>query len=375
MFKSTFVKSLYFLLILVMPYGIYAQVQFGIRVQEDTKTYEVVMRSSTTWAFPYNLTSTAQVTLKVPHSDVVGQSFTVDNLTTKVGGASWVVNGRLNNHQDAAGYDIISIGLNSLGVPLPFTNGMDTVVFSFVNNGACLGTVSIIDNTDAIVASDKHNLSLANQINTFGSLNADAFTGSFVAGPNNCTDFLPVELLDFSAQGEGNKVRLDWTTAYELNNDYFTVERSTNGLSFQVIEKVEGAGTSQGLNQYFAYDNKPLSGKTYYRLKQTDFDGTFAYSEVIELNFDAQQLALNLQAFPNPIASATPLHLTIDAPQAAMMMLEIVDQKGRKKHHRPLYLNAGSNQIELGEINWAAGIYFLRIFDESVSQSQKIIVH
>lgn len=375
MFKSTFVKSLYFLLILLMPYGIHAQVQFGIRVKEDTKTYEVVMRSNTTWTFPYNLTSTAQVTLKVPHTDVSSQKFTVDNLTSKVAGSSWTVNGRLDNHTDATGYDIISIGLNSLGVPLPFTGGVDTVLFSFVNNGACLGAVAILENTDLIINSDNHSLSLKNQINTFGSLNVDAYAGPFVAGATNCTDFLPVELLAFTAQTEGDKVRLDWTTAYELNNDYFTVERSTNGQSFMVIDRVEGAGNSQALTEYNAYDNQPLSGKTYYRLKQTDFDGSFAYSEVVEVTLDANQLQFTLNAYPNPIASGAQLNLNIDAPKAAVMMLEISDQHGRKIYHRPTDLRSGSNQIELTETDWAAGIYFLRIYDESVSQSQKIIMH
>ncbi|MFK7920522.1 MAG: T9SS type A sorting domain-containing protein [Bacteroidia bacterium] len=373
--KSTFIKSLYFMLILLMPYGINAQVQFGIRVMPDTKTYELVMKPSVNWNFPYNLTSTAQVTFKVPHSDVAGESFTVDNLSSKIAGTSWIVNGRLNDNIDAAGYDVISIGLNSLGVPLPFASDQEEVLFSFENNGACLGAVEILSNTDPIMTSAEHNLSLTNQINTFGSLDADAYSGPYNAGATNCGDYLPVELLSFTAQAEGEQVRLDWTTSYELNNDYFTIERSYNGQSYSPLAEVDGAGNSQTPTHYQAYDERPIITKLYYRLKQTDFDGTFSYSEVVEVALNPNELNLSITAFPNPIASGSKLNLSLEAPRSATVIIEIADQHGRKIYSRPSDLNVGSNQIELTETDWAAGIYFLRVYDETLSQSKKIIVH
>lgn len=373
--KSTFIKSLYFMLILLMPYGINAQVQFGIRVMPDSKTYEVVMKPSVNWNFPYNLTSTAQITFKAPHSDVSGQAFTVDNLSSNITGTSWIVNGRLNDPTDAAGYDVISIGLNSLGVSLPFATNQEEILFSFENNGACLGAVEIVSNTDPIMTSAGHNLSLSNQINTFGSLDSDAYSGPFFAGATNCGDYLPVELLSFTAQAEGEQVRLDWTTSYELNNDYFTIERSHNGQSFSPMGKVDGAGNSQTPTHYQAYDERPIMSKLYYRLKQTDFDGTFSYSEVVEVSLNPNELSFAITAYPNPIASGSTLNLSLEAPRSAVVIVEITDQHGRKIYSRPTDLNAGSNQLELTQTDWAAGIYFLRVYDEILSQSQKIIVH
>ncbi len=104
--------------------------------------------------------------------------------------------------------------------------------------------------------------------------------GPFTLSSITTNNPLPVALLEFSARAEGGIVLLDWKTASEINNDYFTVERSSHGLHFDEILVVDGAGNSTRPLSYTATDEQPLSGYSYYRLKQTDFNGTFTHGPV-----------------------------------------------------------------------------------------------
>lgn len=111
---------------------------------------------------------------------------------------------------------------------------------------------------------------------------------------------LPVELLAFNAAPDGDEVRCTWTTATELSNDFFTVERSADGTVFTDIGEVEGSGTSQAKHDYAFVDKEPLSGLSYYRLRQTDFDGTESWSEVVAVWRD--EASEELAVYPNPCA-------------------------------------------------------------------------
>lgn len=110
---------------------------------------------------------------------------------------------------------------------------------------------------------------------------------------------LPIELLSFSAEvTNDDNVLLQWATASEINNDYFTIERTKDGIAFEEVLRKKGAGNSTVTKEYSAMDNNPWSGTSYYRLKQTDFDGAFTYSEIVPVNVNPGELAV--QIFPNP---------------------------------------------------------------------------
>ncbi len=98
---------------------------------------------------------------------------------------------------------------------------------------------------------------------------------------------LPVELISFEGQSFGSYNQLSWATATEINNDFFTIERATDGFSFKSIAEVDGAGNSSVVQQYSIKDNAPSPGLNYYRLRQTDFDGTTSFSKVIALRNNA----------------------------------------------------------------------------------------
>ena len=117
--------------------------------------------------------------------------------------------------------------------------------------------------------------------NTVSFTNADAF-GDLYAMDNGSAR-LPIVLISFDAEVVGSAVRLNWSTASEINNEIYTIERSSNGIDFESILYKEGAGDSNQTLHYSLSDVNPLPGRSYYRLKQTDFNGTFEYSEVVSV--------------------------------------------------------------------------------------------
>lgn len=113
---------------------------------------------------------------------------------------------------------------------------------------------------------------------------------------SNCS--LPIELSSFEVRSlDRRRVGIYWTTESELNNEYFTIERSTDGISFNSIAKVTGAKNSSTRIDYFNIDKSPHSGTSYYRLKQTDVDGTFSYSNIATFYLSEDQ---EITIYPNP---------------------------------------------------------------------------
>lgn len=110
----------------------------------------------------------------------------------------------------------------------------------------------------------------------------------------------PVTLLYFKAINNDGKVFLQWATATELNNEKFEIERSTDGIVFTKLKEVQGNGNSNQIIIYGFVDNSPITGKSYYRLKQIDYDGVFEYSPIVSLTFHLSTLTL---IYPNPCSN------------------------------------------------------------------------
>ena len=112
---------------------------------------------------------------------------------------------------------------------------------------------------------------------------------------------LPITLTCFKAQSVGATIQLNWTTASETNNDYFTIQRSSDAFSFQDIFSIPGAGNSNIINHYMAIDQTPFDGALFYRLMQTDFNGTSKFSNIIFVNFNKP---LPFTIYPNPFSTS-----------------------------------------------------------------------
>ncbi len=184
---------------------------------------------------------------------------------------------------------------------------------------------------------------------------------------------LPVELSDFSAeyQPELDVVDVRWTTDSERNNDYFIVERSTDGKNYEEINKVKGAGNTQYETQYFVEDPNPYVGVNYYRLKQVDFDGKFKYSEVKSVNIlnDVYDL---MSVFPNPANDETEVIFNSYDNNGAM--LKLVRMDGSVVINTPIKTIRGANRIKIDLSDQDKGFYFVVVTTDKKVYTEKLII-
>jgi len=120
---------------------------------------------------------------------------------------------------------------------------------------------------------------------------------AFGTSANDPAGPLPIVLLQFNVKPKNENVEVEWTTSSELNNDYFTIEKSIDGFEWITAYKTDGAGNSTSPLSYFYIDPNPYPGISYYRLKQTDFDGTATYSGVAAVKM---KKSIQLTVYPNP---------------------------------------------------------------------------
>ncbi len=194
-----------------------------------------------------------------------------------------------------------------------------------------------------------------------------------IAAFGGATTF-PVEFLDLEARLTGNAVELNWSTATELNNDYFTVERSIDRFGFESIAEVDGAGTSPITQYYTAYDEMPTGEKMYYRIKQTDFDGSFSYSNIIELT--AREEALSLRAFPNPTQGEDIQVQVSGFDKEESVQVIIRDIKGRVVFQQDTKAGqiGGLSLFVKPGIDWSEGFYILTVSGRTDMLTERILI-
>lgn len=167
---------------------------------------------------------------------------------------------------------------------------------------------------------------------------------------------LPIELLMFEANSKNNKtVICNWSTASEINNDFFTLERSSDGKSFESIAIIDGKGTTHVQQNYSFEDLNPYKGVSYYRLKQTDFNGDFTYSQIENVLITSKDL--QYVVFPNPNEGCFQIKFNADENRNANY--SVTEATGRKIISHRLNDVTGLQKVFIE--NAAAGFYFLEI--------------
>ncbi|MBL7914124.1 MAG: T9SS type A sorting domain-containing protein [Bacteroidia bacterium] len=182
---------------------------------------------------------------------------------------------------------------------------------------------------------------------------------------------LPVELLSFDAKAQSGVVKLDWITASEINNDYFTVERSRNGYDFSDLLTVDGNGTTTSVSNYTAYDEQPYSGVNYYRLRQTDFDGRSSHSEIKVVSFIKAGV---VSLFPNPFRGDIINLSTTDA-NDAVEKVAVYDATGKLVYSQKAgdgFDSNGITKISIGD-GIAEGTYMMEISTLSGVYRERIV--
>jgi len=186
------------------------------------------------------------------------------------------------------------------------------------------------------------------------SKSSNSSNGEFILAGKDGDDNLPIELIKFSANIDNDIVILDWQTATEINNDYFTIERSIDGIRWNEVIRVEGAGNSNTLINYTQEDKLAINGINYYRLKQTDFDGDYSYSNTIMIKYGHGS---NLFIYPNPTSSL----ITIEGVEHANADVSIFNTMGQDISVNVKMKINNSSEYKLDLSNLANGLYYIRV--------------
>ncbi|MFZ4543196.1 MAG: T9SS type A sorting domain-containing protein, partial [Saprospiraceae bacterium] len=171
---------------------------------------------------------------------------------------------------------------------------------------------------------------------------------SRLAVENACLLVLPVELISFTAASSGTNVKLIWTTARELNNDHFEIERSADGIQFEIIGSVSGSNAKKTIRKYEYIDVNPHEIVNYYRLKQIDSNGKFQYSNIISAKIQSEK---EIDVYPNPALNE--LIIANNTENSSYFIRNSIGQICQKGILHP------DEVIDLSTI--ASGLYFLEL--------------
>jgi autotransporter-associated beta strand protein len=185
-----------------------------------------------------------------------------------------------------------------------------------------------------------------------GLITFSAFTGAGDGSP------LPVTLLDFNAQPVNNEVLVTWTTASEINNDYFQVERSRDAVNYEVLGIVDGAGNSNQVLNYQLIDKQPFTGVSYYRLRQVDFNGDFEVFDPVAVFFGGQSLGA-VTIFPNPAKELA--NIKLESKVNDNGVIQLFNISGAMIWQRNINAVDGINNYQLDIADLPAGQYILTV--------------
>jgi len=196
-----------------------------------------------------------------------------------------------------------------------------------------------------------------------------AIGGSFESDVVVC-GVVPVEMVSFNAQARNSEIHLDWSTASEVNNEGFVVERSLDGKEFQAIGFVDGNGNSfEELNYSFIDSDRLLASLCYYRLKQVDFDGKHEYSETKSVRISQNTLD-ELKVFPNP--SEGIFYLNPGTTSKENISINVFDQSGKSVWTQKLKLNGAFQMLDMSLLS--NGVYRVQIQRENSIEWQNIVL-
>ena len=185
---------------------------------------------------------------------------------------------------------------------------------------------------------------------------------------------LPIELDYFKASLNDDQVNVKWKVISQRDNDYFTVERSTDAQNFEPIGTVKGAGTTLEVLKYSFIDKAPLEGLSYYRLKQTDFNGMFQEFNIVAINYSKNVETASLsKVYPNPFIDVISVEYELSS--SGEVSFSLINQSGIQFYNESVYADEGKNSIKfqsLGDL--PKGIYMLNLYQNSVFLASKKII-
>jgi hypothetical protein len=196
------------------------------------------------------------------------------------------------------------------------------------------------------------------------------FVNEFVTGK---TTTLPVEFKYVTVEKAGSEVLIKWATASELNNDFFTIEKSQDGKNFEAIGTVVGAGNSNTLLTYQFVDTNLQPGTQFYRIKQTDFDGQFDHSDIVAVSNASQSEDKNnsvtiLTVGPNPFEDI--FNIDFDLSAAGPVEVSLMNLNGSVVASEVIEGYTGNNRYTFNDQRGLEkGIYLLRLSQHNITSN------
>ncbi len=255
--------------------------------------------------------------------------------------------------QELADYNTVA-GLNAQAADLYATHYDGTAENCSLDDNDTNGTYTLINsaNITASTVNSGQGFKLEMDLPNFSEIGTHATNSVLVP--------LPVTWLEFTGKvlDEDQSILLNWSTATESESDYFEVQRSSDGQTFSSIGRVQAAGTSYDTRKYAFLDARPLPGKNYYRLKQVDFSGIFAFSPLIVLSLP--KIGFELISV-RPVPASETLHITFVQRHPAVLELVLYDLYGKAVRQKSLKVIPGEQILSLDVSHLPKGLYTLRI--------------
>jgi len=182
----------------------------------------------------------------------------------------------------------------------------------------------------------------------------------FGTPPGGCPITAPVELVSITAKSRVSVIDITWTTASEINNDYFQVEKSRDGVTFEAIGTVNGNGTSHNMVDYSYTDKAPFNGVNYYRLKQVDYDGAYEYSPIVTATVSNTKITVS--------PKQTYDRLIVTASDNAAAQVAIISMDGQLVSSQSFDASA---ELDLSSL--VKGMYLVRVESEGTVMTEKIV--
>lgn len=210
-------------------------------------------------------------------------------------------------------------------------------------------------------------------VGTNADVNSNTAKHHFVAFGGAAGGVLPIELLHFDAQRiEEKKSQINWSTASEENNDYFSIERSEDGIIFETVGKVQGAENSiSRINYQFTDENTPTDKTVYYRLRQTDKDGMSRTFTIDAVPCMGVKKELDLAIAQNPVSNDELIY-DMNLPADATVNVQIIDNLGNIASNQNFYYSRGSNRYALDASALKTGVYILNVTDLTGSAKKSV---
>jgi Secretion system C-terminal sorting domain len=283
-------------------------------------------------------------------------------------------------YNNAAGNTLVSFAdgastvvvIDNLNWAVSTGNGLAGGTYNLEVQGTGFGTIGNVADLRLTLASSVVGTAGVNagttadpQVNRTGLTLANLSNSFYVGSVNYTSSPLPIELVYFTATVTNGQVKLNWETAMETNNDYFTIQRSKDGAVWDSLERVAGPGNSTTPSFYTAYDPAPCPGVSYYRLEETAFDGSTTYSPVCSVNF--QRTSARITLFPNPATTT----LLITFPVTGQYSVALSNSTGQLTMDR--VFSTGGN-ITLDVSHLAPGVYCVVIRQGNTKETREVLI-